>query len=104
MTEHMPNPDSRVVLGGQSDALGMPRVRLEWVWSDADWKSLESSVAAISQAMGEAGLGRVIFPADRSQFLAISGSSRHHMGTTRMHRDPEKGVVDANSRVLVVIE
>jgi choline dehydrogenase-like flavoprotein len=99
MTEHMPNPDSRVTLGSQSDALGMPKVRLEWVWSDADWKSLESSVAAISQAMGEAGLGRVIFPADRSQFLAISGSSRHHMGTTRMHRDPAKGVVDENSRV-----
>jgi len=99
MTEHMPNPDSRVTLGSQTDALGMPKVRLEWVWSDADWKSLESSVAAISQAMGEAGLGRVIFPADRSQFLAISGSSRHHMGTTRMHRDPAKGVVDDNSRV-----
>jgi len=99
MTEHMPNPESRVVLGGQSDALGMPRVRLEWVWSEADWTSLESSVAAIAQAMGEAGLGRVIFPAKRSQYLAISNSSRHHMGTTRMHRDPEKGVVDENSRV-----
>ena len=77
----------------------MPRVRGEWVLSDADWKSFESSVAAFSQAMGEAGLGRVIFPADRTQFLKISGSSRHHMGTTRMHRDPAKGVVDEQSRV-----
>jgi choline dehydrogenase-like flavoprotein len=99
MTEHHPNPDSRVTLGAKSDALGMPRVRVEWVLSDADWKSFESSVAAFSQAMGEAGLGRVIFPADRSQFLRISGSSRHHMGTTRMHRDPAKGVVDDASRV-----
>jgi choline dehydrogenase-like flavoprotein len=99
MTEHFPNPDSRVTLGAKTDALGMPRVRLEWVLSDADWKSFENSLAAFAQAMGEAGLGRVVFPADRSQFLAISGSSRHHMGTTRMHRDPAKGVVDEDSRV-----
>jgi choline dehydrogenase-like flavoprotein len=99
MTEHLPNPDSRVTLGSKTDALGMPRVKLEWVLTDADWKSFESSVAAFSQAMGEAGLGRVIFPADRRDFLRISGSSRHHMGSTRMHRDPEKGVVDDDSRV-----
>ena len=99
MTEHMPNPESRVTLGSTSDGLGMPRVRLEWVWTEADWKSLESSVTAIACATGEAGLGRVIFPAERAQFLAISNSSRHHMGTTRMHRDPAKGVVDENSRV-----
>lgn len=99
MTEHLPNPDSRVTLGAKSDALGMPRVRVEWVLSEADWKSFESSVAAFSQAMGEAGLGRVVFPAARKDFLRISNASRHHMGATRMHRDPEKGVVDADSRV-----
>lgn len=99
MTEHQPNPDSRVTLGSTSDALGMPRARLEWAWSDADWRSLESSVAAFSQAMGAAGLGRVSFPLDRSQYVAAAGASRHHMGTTRMHRDPAKGVVDDNSRV-----
>jgi len=101
MTEHMPNPQSRVSLGDTSDALGMPRVKLEWAWSEADWKSLESSVAAFGQALGEAGLGRVVFPAERSSFLAMAAASpsRHHMGTTRMHRDPAKGVVDADSRV-----
>ena len=101
MTEHMPNPESRITLGSTSDALGMPRLKLEWTWSDADWRSLESTVAAFGQALGEAGLGRVVFPTDRSQFLAIAAksASRHHMGTTRMHRDPEEGVVDANSRV-----
>jgi len=101
MTEHMPNPASRVTLGDTSDALGMPRVRLDWTWSEADWRSLESTVAAFSQALGEAGLGRVSFPADRASFVAMAASStsRHHMGTTRMNRDPAKGVVDADSRV-----
>lgn len=101
MNEHMPNPDSRITLGSTSDALGMPRVRLEWAWSEADWRSLESSLAAFSQAVGEAALGRVCFPADRRAFvrMAASSASRHHMGATRMHRDPAKGVVDADSRV-----
>jgi choline dehydrogenase-like flavoprotein len=101
MTEHMPNAGSRLTLGDTSDALGMPRVRLDWTWSEADWRSLESTVAAFSQALGEAGLGRVSFPVDRSAFVAMAASSasRHHMGATRMHRDPAKGVVDANSRV-----
>jgi choline dehydrogenase-like flavoprotein len=99
MTEHHPNPESRVSLGDTSDALGMPRPRLEWTWSEADWRSMESSVAAFSQALGAAGLGRVSFPVDRSQYVPIAGVSRHHMGTTRMNRDPAKGVVDENSRV-----
>jgi len=101
MTEHMPNPESRVVLGGTSDALGMPRVKLDWAWSEADFRSLEGTVAAFAQALGEAGLGRLSFPADRAAFVAMAAGSpsRHHMGTTRMHRDPAKGVVDANSRV-----
>lgn len=101
MTEHMPNPESRITLGSTSDALGTPRVKLDFVWREADWRSLESSIGAFAQALGTAGLGRVIFPADRSQFLAMASkaTSRHHMGATRMHRDPGQGVVDANSRV-----
>jgi len=99
MTEHLPNPDSRISLGATSDALGMPRVRVEWALSEADWKSFESSVAELARAMGEAGLGRVVFPATRSDYLRIASSSRHHMGTTRMHADPAQGVVDETSRV-----
>ncbi|WP_430425268.1 FAD-dependent oxidoreductase [Phenylobacterium sp.] len=101
MTEHMPNPESRITLGSTSDALGMPRVKLDWAWSEADFRSLESTVAAFAQALGEAGLGRFQFPADRSQFVAMarSAASRHHMGSTRMNQDPAQGVVDADSRV-----
>lgn len=99
MSEHLPNPDSRVSLGSATDALGMPRVRLEWRYSAADWRSLEGSVAALSAAFAESGAGRVCFPAERPRFIAIAGASRHHMGTTRMHADPAEGVVDETSRV-----
>lgn len=99
MSEHFPNPDSRVTLGSGADALGMPRARLEWRYTSAEWRSLEASVAAISGDLAAAGLGRVCFPMERGQFIGGANASRHHMGTTRMNADPGEGVVDANSRV-----
>ncbi|RYG30810.1 MAG: GMC family oxidoreductase, partial [Burkholderiales bacterium] len=99
MTEHFPNAESRVMLGTTSDALGMPRVRVEWAMTEADWRSFDSAIATFAQALGEAGIGRLIFPADRSEYLKLSSSSRHHMGTTRMNKDPARGVVDETSRV-----
>ncbi len=98
MTEHMPNPESRVSLGSRSDPLGMPMVRLEWVWTEADWRSLEKTVAAFSAELAANGLGRVCFPLERKAFLSVN-ASRHHMGTTRMNADPAEGVVDTDCRV-----
>jgi len=31
--------------------------------------------------------------------MSVMDWGNHHMGTTRMHVDPKKGVVDANSKV-----
>ena len=35
----------------------------------------------------------------RDEWLSVMDWGNHHMGTTRMHSDPKKGVVDANSQV-----
>ncbi|HEY8572612.1 GMC family oxidoreductase [Phenylobacterium sp.] len=99
MSEHFPNPDSRITLGSGADALGMPRIRLAWRYTAAEWRSLEGQVAAFARELATAGVGRVCFPMERPQFVALANASRHHMGTTRMHADPAEGVVDANSRV-----
>ena len=37
--EQAPNPDSRVTLSEQRDALGMRRIRLDWRLSELDWKT-----------------------------------------------------------------
>jgi choline dehydrogenase-like flavoprotein len=103
MNEHLPNPDSRVTLGATSDALGMPRVRLEWRYQAQDWRNLEATVAAFAAEMGGSGLGRLCFPAERPRFLAIASPSRHHMGTTRTSADPGEGVVDTDGRVHGVV-
>jgi choline dehydrogenase-like flavoprotein len=99
MSEQAPNRDSRVTLADQTDALGQPRAKLEWRYTQADWDSLSASVAGFGAAFGSQGLGRVCWPIETEGLLALMGPSRHHMGTTRMDPDPAKGVVDVDCRV-----
>lgn len=100
MTEHFPNPESRVTLDPEhKDALGMPRVRLTWTYGEKDYVDLERSVIGLSDALGASGEGRMCWAIPRNKLLAICNASRHHMGTTRMHADPKKGVVDADLRL-----
>jgi choline dehydrogenase-like flavoprotein len=102
--EQAPNPDSRVTLGTERDAMGMPRVRLDWRLTDLDKRSIRTYYELLGQEMGRAGVGRVqlrewlLTGDDRSWPPFISGGW-HHMGTTRMHEDPKHGVVDANCQV-----
>jgi choline dehydrogenase-like flavoprotein len=100
MSEHFPNPDSRVTLNASAkDPLGLPRIHLEWRYGQADWDSLERSAAGFGDALGAAGQGRVCWPVARRKLLEISSASRHHMGTTRMSADPAQGVVDPDLKV-----
>ncbi|ALL12325.1 GMC oxidoreductase [Caulobacter henricii] len=100
MTEHFPNPESRITLDPvKVDALGMPQIRLDWTYSEADWTSFERSTAGMGDTLGASGQGRLCWPIQRQDYVAISSASRHHMGTTRMHADPRQGVVDADCRV-----
>ena len=49
-------------------------------------------------AFRQAGLGQVDCLLGKPGEPPIEGG-KHHMGTTRMHPDPKRGVVDQNSRV-----
>ena len=55
----------------------------------------------LARQLGRHGLGRlqVLVEDDEFTWPAELGGGRHHMGTTRMHADPKRGVVDANCRV-----
>jgi len=106
--EQAPNPESRVLLSPDTDALGVRRVRLEWRLQPEDGRSLRSAARLLGRELGARGLGRVRFKAGPPELApghAESAGSRrfrggsHHMGTTRMHRDPGRGVVDADCRV-----
>jgi choline dehydrogenase-like flavoprotein len=99
--EQVPNPESRVQLSYERDALGMNRVALKWRLSADDRGSLRRSHEILAREIGRAGLGRVkpgLGDPSGAWPFDVNGA-RHHMGTTRMHVDPKQGVVDADSRV-----
>ena len=99
--EQAPNPDSRLTLSTQRDALGVPRLKIDWRVTELDLVSLEKSYGLLSRELALRGAGRLDFDRDRLVFKAkrhgIVGG--HHIGTTRMSTDPKDGVVDADCRV-----
>jgi choline dehydrogenase-like flavoprotein len=112
-----PNPDSRVRLGPERDALGMPRLQLDWRLSADDERSMASVVQRVAGELTRLGHGRVRLHAalqDPTGGWARAGNlaghgiaseapemeiSWHHIGTTRMAASPREGVVDGNCRV-----
>lgn len=101
--EQSPNPDSRVVLGRERDALGLPRIQLDWRLSEIDKRSIRETAYLIGQELGRMDRGRVGLPlwlleeriADDDPMIG----GYHHMGTTRMGADASTGVVNSDCRV-----
>lgn len=101
--EQAPNPDSRVTLSTEKDALGVPRARLDWRLTELDKRSIRTYYELLGKEMGRTGIGRIqirdwLLSDDRTWPTFLSGGW-HHMGTTRMHNDPKQGVVNSNCRV-----
>jgi choline dehydrogenase-like flavoprotein len=107
--EQAPNPDSRVMLTGEKDELGMPRVALDWRLSAIDVDSVAGLVSALDRESRrlELGMSRpagwLAEPDKRwvSDELVSAHpiGGFHHMGTTRMSADPRRGVTDGWGRV-----
>ncbi|HEX5816212.1 MAG TPA: GMC family oxidoreductase [Methylomirabilota bacterium] len=99
--EQAPNPESRVVLTGGRDPLGCPRVALHWRLTALDKRTAHRAHAVLDEALRRAGVGRLQSALGGPEDPWPPGlrGARHHMGTTRMHPDPGRGVVDADGRV-----
>lgn len=96
MTEQLPNPASRVTLASRRDRFGMPQVRLDWRLSPLDTRSATRGLEILAAAVHDAGLGTVRSTLGRD---TLFHGEWHHLGTTRMHTDPRRGVVDPDGRV-----
>lgn len=101
--ETAPNPNSRITLSDEADALGVPQINFHWQLSELDKYSVRAFYKALATEVGKSGLGRMqlydwLFE-DDPVWPSHLGSGWHHMGTTRMHNDPKQGVVDANNKV-----
>jgi choline dehydrogenase-like flavoprotein len=101
--EELPSPESYVRLTAERDALGIPRAGLVWRHHPETLRSIRRTLELVAAALSRAGIGRV--------YSYMHGEHRvpgawpeifggyHHMGTTRMHDDPRRGVVDRDCRV-----
>lgn len=100
-SEQAPNPDSRVKLSDERDALGMPRITLDWRLSDLDKRSIRRAHELMALTLARAGLGRmkVTLTEDPKEWPRQTHGGWHHMGTTRMSADPKQGVVDGQCKV-----
>ncbi|MGE0483948.1 MAG: GMC family oxidoreductase [Gammaproteobacteria bacterium] len=107
--EQAPNPASRVLRTTERDALGMPRVGLDWRLSAIDKRTVAVMAERLGAEFERLGIGRLTpaawlhetgtaWPVDPTvSNHPVAGY--HHMGTTRMSADPRHGVVDGDCRV-----
>lgn len=103
-SECEPNPESRVRLSSSLDPLGSPRAELDWRLTDLDRRTLivfAETVAAEFRrlGLGEIDLASMNLPENPRELDRAVYDAGHHMGTTRMHDDPRRGVVDADCKV-----
>ncbi len=98
--EQIADPENRVVLTGEVDALGIPRARLHWRLAEEEERTYRRGLELIVEALDSysPGLkdGRMDYPDPWPNKVY---GCWHHIGTTRMDSDPSRGVVDADCRV-----
>jgi len=97
--EQMPNANSRVRLGHARDRFGEPKIRLEWRITQHDREHARTLLRLVAAEVArlEIGRTRLVFDPMAPEWTVAFGN--HQMGTARMHRDPQQGVVDLDCRV-----
>ncbi|HTI19150.1 MAG TPA: GMC family oxidoreductase [Trinickia sp.] len=101
IVEAAPNPDSRVTLSDQRDALGMPRVRVAWLLNDLVKRTFDRTFALLAEELTAGHVAEVKLdePLEGHAWPSTLEGTWHHMGTTRMHDSPREGVVDRHCAV-----
>lgn len=98
--EMAPDPDRRLTLTNDRDALGLPRLKLNMTISDSDFAHYRDTMKELGRQLLLAKSGVIrLNQTSRKEWLSVMDWGNHHMGTTRMHEDPKQGVVDAQQRV-----
>ncbi len=98
--ELAPDPERRVTLGQERDALGLPQPNLHMTITDDDFSHFRQTLAELGRQLLAAKSGMIhLSYSQRHDWLAAMDWGNHHLGTTRMSADPRQGVVDAASKV-----
>ena len=99
--EHRPNAASRVSLADERDALGLPRLKIDVRFADADVDGIVRAHRLLDDYLRAHGAGRLDYEVEDVADAVRSrvGAGFHQTGTTRMSRDASDGVVDAELAV-----
>ncbi len=97
--ELAPDPSNRVTLTEERNALGQRLPAISWRWSDLERRTVTETTHELDRAFARAGLGSVHLRAPEDIEELTPAGDNHPTGTTRMHRDPARGVVDEHGRV-----
>jgi choline dehydrogenase-like flavoprotein len=101
IVEPQPNRDSRITLCNERDALGMPRVKVDWRLGGQVRRTFDRTVQILADELVGRGIAEVTLDdllGDGPWPKSLEGTW-HHMGATRMHDSPQLGVVDRHCRV-----
>lgn len=103
-SEQVPLASSRITLdSSRCDALGLPKVLLDWRVGDAEFGSVREFSLRCKRALEGAGLAEVRLLRELAEgdpaFLATLKDHNHHVGGARMGWSERDGVVDRDLRV-----
>jgi len=101
--EQVPDPDSRITLAAERDALGLRRVRTDWRLGELERRTARVFTGLIAAEFARLGIGRCRM----EPWLQDGGppmtdalaETYHYIGATRMADDPRLGVVDRHCAV-----
>lgn len=97
--EQAPHRDNRVFLTGEKDALGRPRISVDWEFHEADEQKIIASQKVVEAGIAASGLGRIDHARPEGKIRLLTHSSSHQIGGLRMGTDPATSVTDGNGRV-----
>lgn len=101
--EQEPNPQSRIVLTGEADRFGLPRVAIDLRYTEADTRSVVASHAVLDAALRASRCGLLEYWHPREELagsvMEQASDGFHQIGTTRMGENSAEGVVDSNLKV-----
>jgi choline dehydrogenase-like flavoprotein len=99
--EQYPNPASRVFLDQPLDALGMPRIKIDWRYLPEDVRTVGRALDMLAKDFAASGVGKLDYDPARveEEMIRYGAYGGHHIGTARMGSDPRSSVVDSNCRL-----
>ena len=98
--ELAPDPNRRLTLTSERDALDLPRLKLHMHVADSTFAHYRATMKELGRQLLAARIGMIrLNQKTHADWLNVMDWGNHHMGTTRMSDDPKQGVVDQDSRI-----